>query len=607
MAIRFDDILIKNWVRTHAYNVNAFYMNKPRVMTDYRMWYYHPKDTLHYKAVVENNFDIYSEYIETAQQNEHSVEKFKALIKDWDVSKMDNIIIKMENGHMVVNDGVHRLVLYICNHGGEKCIPSKYLNITFDDETVKKIGDALMNTAVEVGNGWSNNRTKYGYHSFDIFNVKFTGQRNPNERLNIMRRHYSFENKYVVDIGCNTGGMLFHCTEISKGIGIDFDKKCLEAAEVIKRNTKLYEHLDFIQRDLDKDNIDNIFANGRADVVFLLSLGSWIKKWRELYTLVMKNTNTVFLETNNTSEGVAQLDLFRNAGWDIQMISSESKDDITNNHRRQTYLIKKTIVCMVYGGLGNQLFQAVAGYLVNRLKGMAVQILQNHKCKHRTKKYDYYKIFLKNFGDEFIIDSDNFLDIIKKEYKELSPKTPYMIWNIEHADPRTILCGFYQYYPYIEPYENDIRDKLLSSLGPFRAQLVEKYDFKNRIFLHVRRGDYINNKYHAHNGIDNYYSKAYSVFKQSIEAPIFVISDDVDWLRSEKFFQNENFEIFHDDEVMTLALMSLCTGGAICANSTFSWWGAFLGAYALRSRITVPRAWSAADTTNLIPKEWIII
>jgi hypothetical protein len=265
------------------------------------------------------------------------------------------------------------------------------------------------------------------------------------------------------------------------------------------------------------------------------------------------------------------------------------------------------VFCMVYGGLGNQLFQAVAGYLINRTKGLNVHIIQNYKCKHRTKKYDYYEIFLNSFGEELIIDSDNFLDIINKEYRELSPKTPYSIWNIEHATDGTILCGFYQYYPYIAPYENDIRDKLLTSLGPFRSQLMQKYDFKNRVFLHVRRGDYINNKYHNQNGIDNYYAQAFAVFKQSIDVPIFVISDDVAWVRSEKFFQNDNFVIFEDDEVMTLALMSLCTGGAICANSTFSWWGAFLGAHGMRHRVTVPRGWAAADTTHLIPKEWIII
>lgn len=343
MALNIDNILAKNLVRMHATKVIEFYENKPKVIDDLYMWYFHPKDTVHYNAVIENDFDIYDEYITTSTQKEHSVEIFKTLINEWDVSKMSKIGIEFEHGRMVINDGIHRTVLFMIKNGG-RAIPSKHLRINYTAEIKTKIGNALKNTTVGHNyNGWSNSRTDYGYHTFDIFNIKFTGQRNPVERLNIMRKHYSFENKYLIDIGCNTGGMLFHCTEISKGRGVDFDMKCLDAANVIKSNTKLYDHLDFIQRDLDKDNADIIFSNGRADVVFLLSIGSWIKKWSDLYKLVMENTDTIFLETNNDTEGVAQLDLFKNAGWDIQMISSESKDDITNNHGRKTYLIRKTV------------------------------------------------------------------------------------------------------------------------------------------------------------------------------------------------------------------------------------------------------------------------
>ena len=60
------------------------------------------------------------------------------------------------------------------------------------------------------------------------------------------------------------------------------------------------------------------------------------------------------------------------------------------------------------------------------------------------------------------------------------------------------------------------------------------------------------------------------------------------------------------DELYCLAFMSLCLGGAICANSTFSWWGAFLGTYGKRNPIFVPRLWSKVYNTNgLYPDEWI--
>ena len=298
MSLSIDNILVKNWIRTHASSVNKFYEGKPKMMEDFRMWYYKAKDVLHYDALVSNNFDIYNEYIETTSQKEHSVAKFKALINDWDISKMDKIQIGLEEGRMVVCDGVHRIVIYIHKTNASK-IPIKYLNIKYTAKTVSEIGAALIETTkASHYNGWSNSRTKYGYHSFDICNIQFAGQRNPVKRLDIMRSHYSFENKYLIDIGCNTGGMLFHCTEINKGKGVDFDRKCLDAAEIVKTRTKLYDHLDFFQSDLDKDNPDIIFSDGPADVVFLLSLGSWIKNWRQLDNTVMKNTSTIFLETN---------------------------------------------------------------------------------------------------------------------------------------------------------------------------------------------------------------------------------------------------------------------------------------------------------------------
>ena len=60
---------------------------------------------------------------------------------------------------------------------------------------------------------------------------------------------------------------------------------------------------------------------------------------------------------------------------------------------------------------------------------------------------------------------------------------------------------------------------------------------------------------------------------------------------------------------MTLALMSLCKAGAICANSTFSWWGAFLGAHGVRAPVFVPERWIGGDKlpVALFPDEWHVV
>ena len=90
---------------------------------------------------------------------------------------------------------------------------------------------------------------------------------------------------------------------------------------------------------------------------------------------------------------------------------------------------------------------------------------------------------------------------------------------------------------------------------------------------------------------------------------ILVFSDDIEWVQSQDFFKNPLMKIMNlEDELDTLACMSLCKGGAICANSTFSWWGAFLGSYGERSPVFVPGHWIGNEQpVKLFPDEWIVI
>ena len=82
----------------------------------------------------------------------------------------------------------------------------------------------------------------------------------------------------------------------------------------------------------------------------------------------------------------------------------------------------------------------------------------------------------------------------------------------------------------------------------------------------------------------------------------------MEWVKEQEYFNSEIFEQYESsDELESLALMSLCLGGAICGNSTFSWWGAFLGAYSLRNPVFVPKNWIKMDITCLFPDEWNVI
>jgi hypothetical protein len=305
------------------------------------MFYVRLRDSIHYNALLNDDYAIYEEYIQTARQNEHSVESFIKLKTDWNIEKIGRIKVVFEGDDLCISDGVHRLALYV-HITGATVIPCSLLNIIYPEARRLAVENALKSTTIGLHyNGWSNRRTPYGYQSFTLFNLTFIGQRNPLARLYTMRQHYVFKDRYVMDIGCNSGGMLFHLLEIRKGRGVDFDRVAIKAANNIKNTMAIYDHLDFVPRDLDREQIDDLFEGERPDVIFLLSLGSWIKSWRTVYTKALSVAETIFLETNNNGEGLPQLEFFRDAGCKIVTVSEQSLDDCTENYGRATYMITR--------------------------------------------------------------------------------------------------------------------------------------------------------------------------------------------------------------------------------------------------------------------------
>lgn len=102
-------------------------------------------------------------------------------------------------------------------------------------------------------------------------------------------------------------------------------------------------------------------------------------------------------------------------------------------------------------------------------------------------------------------------------------------------------------------------------------------------FLHVRRGDYLNPLCrHHYVDLENYYRYALSMFSHS-DTRILVCSDDIEWCRSTlpgrygDLIPADRWSFFTGDDRETLGAMVSCGRGGICANSTFSWWGAYWG------------------------------
>jgi hypothetical protein len=134
----------------------------------------------------------------------------------------------------------------------------------------------------------------------------------------------------------------------------------------------------------------------------------------------------------------------------------------------------------------------------------------------------------------------------------------------------------------------------------------------NAVSVHVRRGDYISNPsaqhFHGTCGLD-YYKKAVELILSKVNDPhFFIFSDDVKWV-ADNFMKEIRATIVDINDgssaVKDMQLMSACKHHII-ANSSFSWWGAWLGSNA--DKIVIgPRQWfadAAVDTGSVLPDSW---
>ena len=193
------------------------------------------------------------------------------------------------------------------------------------------------------------------------------------------------------------------------------------------------------------------------------------------------------------------------------------------------------------------------------------------------------------------------------------------------------LHGFFQSEKYFKNVEDIIRREYTfhdEHLEPCK-EIMEEFKDQEPIMLHVRRGDpnltdprgfkwsYTQcSSMHPPQTLD-YYERALAEFDDN--QPVFVFSDSVDWVKEQEFFSDDRFMISepvdkYNDGSFTpyadLCLMSLCSH-AIIANSSMSWWGAWLQSNP-NKKVIAPKNWfgpayADKDTTDLYCPDWIIL
>ncbi len=250
------------------------------------------------------------------------------------------------------------------------------------------------------------------------------------------------------------------------------------------------------------------------------------------------------------------------------------------------------------GGLANLLFEISSAFSYGKLYNKQLILPHNHSLPMQGNSIINYKDnILRNFNFRNL--NKNFKNISQKGF-HYTPLPPF-------PNEDVILNGHFQSYKYFDQYESEIRELLKPDKSTI-TYIKDKYgDILNKktTSIHVRRGDYLKLPDHYINLSLDYYQNALKYINNP--GSILIFSDDISWCKDN--FKGDKY-IFIEDEkdYIDLYLMSLCDNNII-ANSTFSWWGAWLNANPNKIVISPDKWFGPAKgerhLNDLIPKNWI--
>lgn len=287
------------------------------------------------------------------------------------------------------------------------------------------------------------------------------------------------------------------------------------------------------------------------------------------------------------------------------------------------------IIVQLLGGLGNQLFQYAAARRLAEAKGteLKLDLSAFESYKLREYKLDRFNIAASIATTEEISRFTRptlRARLIKRLEKKLLPyylQSDLIEKRRYHFDPNFLrsrktvyLKGYFQSPRYFLEIESlirqefcvkDVPDNLNKELGALIGNV-------NAVSLHVRRGDYATNpvarSYHGLLTISYYHSAIKIIAEKVVQPHFFVFSDDVAWVRDHLEIPSPVTFVEHNDaahDYEDLRLMALCKHHII-ANSSFSWWGAWLSSNSAKM-VFAPARWvldSSIDASELLPSNW---
>lgn len=273
---------------------------------------------------------------------------------------------------------------------------------------------------------------------------------------------------------------------------------------------------------------------------------------------------------------------------------------------RRSSTSKGTTIVELTGGLGNQMFQIAAG--------MSHALQNGNSFVANSISMDFYIGHDGNVlgtPEQYKTEVLGGISLINGEIRAPVYVEPHYHYAKIPEARNIYIKGYFQSEKYFKQHEDVIRNLFTPTSGTKRY-LFNKYgpllSSSTTVSLHVRRGDYLCVPDAHPLAPTQYYVEAQAMFT---DATFLVFSNDIPWCR-ENLPKGKAYVFVEDNEdYQDLFLMSMCDHNII-ANSSFSWWGAWLNANE-KKRVIAPSTWfgprltATHDTRDVVPDDWTVL
>ena len=283
------------------------------------------------------------------------------------------------------------------------------------------------------------------------------------------------------------------------------------------------------------------------------------------------------------------------------------------------------------GGIGNQMFQYAAGRALSILMQqpffLDLQDFRGYSLHQGFQLNDVFNLDVSTADEQMLNTKLGFRNqkflrkLLKRPLFKFMRGSQFVIephyhyWQeLNTYRSCAYLYGYWQSEKYFQSIKSIIRSdfKFLHALDSRNALLADEIQNSLSVSVHIRRGDYLSNYRTSkimHTCEPDYYQRAITHLSEQLNKPKFYIfSDDIAWVKDHLSVPAETIFIEHNigkESYRDMQLMSLCKHN-ITANSSFSWWGAWLNDNP-NKLVVVPRKWfvNNINDQDLVPDKWV--